>query len=489
MINQEFEKYLKETGEVGYIVHSSNPIVYVSGLPSLRKGEAIVTEDGEYGMIFGMDKRKAEVLMFGTENIKGGKKVARTNELFRIPVSDNLLGRIINPLCLPVDNMGPISGEKKYFPIQSEAPGITQRAIVNQPMETGIMIIDLLIPLGYGQREMIIGDPKIGKTTVLLQTMSNQARKGTICIYVGIGKEISSLKSVEDYLKEMNVFDKVVMLITPSNQPSTLHYIAPFSGMTIAEYFRDKGNDVLIVFDDLSKHSKAYREISLLLKNPPGREAYPGDVFHLHAALVERAGNIKISEEKTASITAFPVAETLENDISGFIQTNLLSMTDGHIFFDINDLRIGRYPAINVFLSVSRVGNQTRQSLDKELAGKIKEKLVKYKKVMAVAQFGAELSKENQQILDFGKKIEILLNQDEKTIVSRSLQVLIFGLLFSEFWSEIPHKSMEIEIKKILKKFQEERFFGIEEKIKSIKTMEELRVFCKEIIPKIESFV
>ncbi len=489
MVNQEFEKYLKETGEIGYVIHSSNPIIYVSGLPSLRKGEAIITEDGERGMVFGLDRQKAEVLMFETENVKGGKKIVRTNQLFHVPVCDNLLGRIVNPLCLPVDNIGPISGEKKYAPIEKEAPGITKRVVVDRPMETGVMIIDLLVPLGYGQREMVVGDPKIGKTTVLLQTISNQVKKGKICVYVGIGKESSSLKSVEDYLKEMGVFDKVVMMITPSNQPSTLHYIAPFSGMAIAEYFRDKGNDVIIVFDDLSKHSKAYREISLLLRNPPGRESYPGDIFHIHATLIERAGNIKIPGGETASITALPVAETLENDISGFIQTNLLSMTDGHVFFDINDLRAGHYPAINVFLSVSRVGNQTRQSLDKELSGKIKEKLVQYKKVMAVAQFGAELSKENQKILDFGKRIEILFNQDEKTIVSRPLQVFLFGLLFSDFWSDLPLKSMKTEIHKILEKFQEERFFMIEEKIKSIKTMEELKDFCEEIIPKIESFV
>ncbi len=489
MKHEEFERCLKETGEIGRVIYSSDPIVYVAGLPSLKKGEAIITEDGERGMVFGVSKNQAEVLMFEPGMIRGDKRVARTNDFFKISVSDGLLGRIINPLCLPVDNMGPVSGKKEYHPIQKEAPGITQRVLVDRPLETGVMIVDLLVPLGYGQREMIIGDPKTGKTTLPLQAISNQAKKGSICVYVGIGKESSALKSVEEYIKEMGVFDKVVMVISPSNQPSTLHYIAPFSGMTIAEYFRDKGNDVLIVFDDLSGHSKAYREISLLLKNPPGREAYPGDIFHLHATLVERAGNIKIPDGRTASITALPIAETLENDISGFIQTNLLSMTDGHVFFDINDLRLGRYPAVNVFLSVSRVGNQTRELLDKELSGKIKGKLVEYRKIMAVAQFGAELSKENQTILDFGKKIELLFSQDSVSIVPRPLQIFLFGLLFAGFWEDVSPESMKKEIGKISERFKNDRFVEVEEEIASIKNMKELDDLCKKVIPEIENFL
>ncbi len=489
MSKEKFKKYLEKTGEVGYVIHSSNPIIYVSGLPSLKKGEAIIAENGERGVVFGMDRGKAEVLMFEMGEIRGGERVSRTNNLFRIEISDNLLGRIVNPLCLPIDGVGPVSGEKTPLPLERDAPGITKREVVSRPFETGVMIVDLLSPLGHGQREMVVGDAKTGKTTFLLQTMCNQVKKGVICVYVGIGKESSALKGVEDYLREKGVFDKVVMMITPSNDPSTLHYIAPFAGITVAEYFRDKGNDVFVIFDDLSNHAKAYREISLLLKNPPGREAYPGDIFHIHASIIERAGNVKISHDKVASITMLPVAETLENDISGFIQTNLLSMTDGHIFFDINELKRGRYPAVNSFLSVSRVGNQTRDSLDKEIVGKIEERLIEYRKTLEVAQFGAELSKEKQKALDFGKKMEILLNQDIKTIIPRTMQFLLFGLLFSGFWKDSAPGSMKKEIEKIFENVRGELFFEIEEKIKRMKNAEELKDFCEELAPRIERFL
>ena len=489
MDNQEFKKNIEKTGEVGYIIHCSDPIVYLSGLPSLLMGEEIVSEDGERGMVYGLDRRKAGILMFETERIEAGKRVARTNEFFKVPVSQEVLGRIINPLCQPVDRMGPILGEKEYLPIQRKALGITQRIKVNQPLETGVMMVDLLVPLGYGQREAVVGDAKTGKTVFLLQMISNQVKKGTICIYVGIGKESSSLKSTEAYLREMNVFDRIVMLITTSNQSSTLHYLAPFSGITLAEYFRDKGNNVVIVFDDFTTHAKAYREISLLLKRAPGREAYPGDIFHIHAMLVERAGKVKTSGGKEASITAFPVAETLDNNISGFIQTNLLSMTDGHIFFDIDEFKKGQLPAINAFLSVSRVGNQTRKALNKDLVDKIKKRMVDYRKILEVAQFGSELSKENKQMLDLGEKIESLFRQDSKTLIPLSFQLLLFGLLFSGFWKDVSGKAMEEEVIKLLKSFQGDDLTDLEKKIGKMKSAEDLKDFCEDIAPALERFV
>jgi len=489
MVNEEFQKYLEKTKEIGYVIHVSNPIVYLSGLPFAKAGEEIISEDGEKGMIFGLDRRQAEVLMFEIEKIEAGKRVVRTTEPFKIPLSDKLLGRIVNPLCKPLDRLGPIGGKKEYLPVQREAPGITKRARVNRQLETGVMVVDLLVTLGYGQRETIIGDAQTGKTTFILQAMVNQAKKGTICIYVGIGKESPALKSVESFLKEMKVFDKTVMVITTASQPPTLHYLAPFSGMTIAEYFRDKGYNVLIAFDDLSTHAKAYREISLLLKRPPGREAYPGDIFHLHATLMERAGNIKLEGKKEVSITAFPVVETLENDISGFIQTNVLAMTDGHVFFNIDEMKRGRLPPIDTFLSVSRVGNQTKKDLDKDLASKIKQKLSDYRRALEVAQFGAELSKETQKILDLGKRIEILFNQDYKTLIPRPLQILLFGLLFSGFWKDVPYNTMEKEIKKILKTFEGEDLSDLEGKLDKMKKVEELKDFCEEIGPEIEKLL
>lgn len=491
MADKKFEKYLEETGEIGYITSSNSSIVSVSGLPSLRVQETVITEDGERGMVYRAAER-SEILMFESKKTEVGKKVVRTGSLFSISVTDGLLGRIVDPLCQPVDGEGKVKGRKKELPVKREAPGIMKRIEINRPLETGVSIIDLMVPIGYGQREMVVGDSKTGKTTFLLQTLSNQAKKGVFCVYVGVSKEIAALKEVEQYLKKMGVFKKVSMVVTTSNQPPTLHYLAPFSGMSVAEYFRDKGNDVVIVFDDLSNHSKAYREISLLLKNPPGREAYPGDIFYLHAALVERAGNIKSDDGKEVSITAIPVAETLENDISGFIQTNLLSMTDGHIFFDINEMRKGRMPAVSTSLSVSRAGNQTRESIDKDLAGKIRDKLVGYRKVLEVTQFGAELSDENQQVLNFGEKLMVLFNQEADRLVSRPAQFLLFGLLFSGFWKNIPLRTMENEMKAVLEGLEKGVVITkeeLEEKIKEMKDAEDLKDFCEDISPKIEKLV
>lgn len=489
MVSEDFQKYLESTKEIGEIVHVAEPIVYLSGLPFAKPWEEIVSEDGERGMVFGLDRRKIEVLMFEMEKVEAGKKVVRTGEPFKIGISEKILGRIVNPLCKPLDGLGPILGEKEYLTVQRPAPGITQRVKVNRQLETGVTAVDLLVTLGYGQRETIIGDAQTSKENFILQTMAYQAKKGVICIYVGIGKKASFLKLIEAYLKDMKIFNNVALVVTTANQPATLHYFAPFAGMTIAEYFRDKGNDVIIAFDDFSTHAKAYREISLLTKRAPGREAYPGDIFHIHAMLMERAGNIRLENGKEVSITAFPLVETLENDISGFIQTNVLAMTDGHIFFDIEELKRGRIPPINTFLSVSRVGNQTKKDLDKELAGIIKQKLIDYRNALEVAQFGAELSKETQKILDLGRRIEILLNQDQKTLIPRAVQVLIFGLLLSGLWKDIPLNRMEKEIAKIYEIFQGENLKILEEELDKMKTVDQLKDFCEDFIPDLEKLI
>jgi len=484
----DFKSFLEKTGEIGRVVGLNHYLAYVSGLPALKLGEMVITENEERGLAHGLDKEMAEILMFDAGKLKVGDGVARTNNFFQIPVSQELLGRIINPLGQPIDGLGPISGEKKYLPIQREATGITQRVRVNKFLETGVMAVDLLVPIGYGQRELVIGDAKTGKTTFLLQTLANQAKKGVICVYTGIGKETSAIKAVEDYLKEMKVFDKTVMVIATSENPSTINYLSPFSGMTIAEYFRDKGKNVLIIFDDLTSHAKFYREISLLVKRVPGRSSYPSDIFHIQAALLERAANIKTPDNKEASITALPAAETLENDISGFIQTNLIAMTDGHIFFDINNFRKGKLPAINAFLSVSRVGNQTKEPLDQDLAGWIRRKLVEYQRVMEIAQFGGELPLATQKLLDLGKKLEILFNQSPKTIIPRALQLLLFGLLLSGFWEDKPQNMMKIEIDTILKNYKE-AFPEAEKEMEGIKNLEELKNFAEEIIPKVKEIL
>ncbi len=487
---QDFNSYLNFTKEIGEISYYSYPIAYITGLPSLRIGEGVITEDGEQGIVFDIGRIRSEILMVESEKVGIGKKIVRTDSSFKIPISYGLLGRIIDPLCKPLDRLGPITGKKEYLPILQDAPQITKRVRVTNPLQTGVMIVDMLVPLGHGQRETVIGDSKTGKTQFILQALSHQASLGTIGIYVGIAKEIPSLKIVENYLKQMGYFDKIIMLITTASQSQALHYLAPFSGMAIAEYFRDQGHKVLICFDDLSAHAKVYREISLLFKRTPGREAYPGDIFHLHAALLERAGNIRLENTKEASITALPVVETLENDISGFVQTNILAMTDGHIFFDSTELKRGRLPPINAFLSVSRVGNQTRSKLQKDLVDKIKRKLIEYRKILEVARFGSELSKESQEILEFGEKIETLFLQESKILIPQTVQFFLFGLLFAGFWKNVSGKVMRQEIEKIINKFKESaELQKIEERMQKVNNSEELINLCKEFIPTLERLI
>ncbi|KPJ73617.1 hypothetical protein AMJ48_00045 [Parcubacteria bacterium DG_74_1] len=485
---EKFKKYLEETGEIGRVVGQNHYLAYVSGLPNLKSGEMVMTESEKRGLVHGLDKETAEILMFDEGKLKIGQEIARTNTFFQIPISQELLGRIINPLGRPIDGLGPILGEKEYLPIQREAPGITRRVKINEPLETGVMVVDLLVPIGYGQRELIIGDAKTGKTIFLLQTLSNQAKKGVICIYVAIGKEASAVKAVEEYLKEAEVFDKTVMVVATSENPSTINYLSPFCGMTIAEYFRDRGKKVLIIFDDLTSHAKFYREISLLIKRLPGRSSYPGDIFHIQAALLERAGNIKTRDDKEVSITALPAAETLENDLSGFIQTNLMAMTDGHIFFDINDFRRGKLPAVNAFLSVSRVGNQTKEPLDYALASWLRKKMIEYQRIEEIAQFGEELFPETQRLLDLGKKLEILFNQGSKTIIPRSLQLFVLGLLIYGFWEDKPRNIMKIEIDTILKNYKEV-LPELERRMEGIKNLEELKNFAEQVIPGVKEIL
>jgi len=453
-MTKTFDDYLKENGEIGHIQSIVQSIVYVSGLPSLRPRELVVAEGGQRGIVQSLNGETAEILMLETANLTNGLSVARTNETFQIPVSDAILGRIVNPFGLPIDGAGPIEGERKLLPLFSEAPTFVQRAKVNRPLETGVAMVDLLVPIGYGQRELVIGDKKTGKSTFLLQTMTSEAKKGVICIYVSIGKRLSDAKQVETYLKKTGVMQNCVLLVASSADPATLIYLSAFSGMAIAEHFRDLGKDVIIIFDDLSNHAKFYREISLLSKRAPGRGSYPGNIFHLHASLLERAGQIQTADGKIVSITALPVAETLEGDITGYIQTNLMAITDGHIFFDIEEFRKGKRPAINPSLSVSRVGNQTKNALERTLASQIRETLAKYQRDLEIARFGVELPESTKAVIEQGEKIELIFHQDVETIMPRDLQLFSLGLLLNGYWTGKPAAIVKVDLIRLVQKYQ-----------------------------------
>ncbi|MFW6282472.1 MAG: F0F1 ATP synthase subunit alpha [Minisyncoccales bacterium] len=484
MSENKFEKYLNKTNEIGYVNSVDHSIIRVSGLPELKPNERVILEDGKEGIAYNLKEDGAEILMIDDQNLKTKKRVTRTDNFFRIGISPELKGRIIDPLCNPLDNKGPISGEKSYRALENPAPNITERDIVKKPLETGVSKVDLLIPLGYGQRELILGDKKTGKTTFLLQAVTNQAQQGTTCIYVSIGKRSSDVREVENYLEEMGVKDKVIIVRAGAGESSPLLYIAPYSGMSIAEYFRNKGDDVLIVFDDLTTHAKIYRELSLLLKRPPGRSSYPGDVFHIHASLLERAGNVS-SEKTTGSITALPVANTLENDISGYIQTNLMAITDGHIFFNNEYFKKGIKPAIDAFLSVSRVGNQTKSPLDQELAQIIRRKMSDYNRALEIARFGVELPEETKRLLDTGEKIDIIFSQSSKTVLSRPFQLLLVGLLLFGYWENNTASEVEDEIENLVQHYKEGDLLDIETEIKRVENLKDFENKIRTLIPQI----
>ncbi len=478
----DFASFLEKNKEIGYVNSISQSIAYVSGLPNLELGEIIITESGKKGICHGLKKELAEILMIDVKGLKAKEAVTKTGRKFEIAVNHEVLGRIINPIFQPIDNRGPIRGEKEYREIENEAPPFIERKKVREPMETGITMVDLLVPIGYGQRELVIGDAKTGKTAFLLQTITSQVKKGVVCIYVGIGKKDTAIKWVEEYLKKQNVLDKTVIITTTPDDSPVLSYLAPYSGMSVAEYFRDKEKKVLIVLDDLTTHAKIYREISLLLKRVPGRDSYPGEIFHVHAALLERAGNLNTKNQE-ASITALPIAETLENDLTGYIQTNLMAMTDGHIFFDVDEFKKGKKPAINVFLSVSRVGNQTKSPIERELASWIRKKLVDYQKALEIAQFGAELPSHTKETIELGKRLELVFSQDLEAVVPKELQIFLTGLVCSGFWKEKSLIQMKREISNLIESHEKGLLPKLEE---DIKDLDHLRFLMKEMLPEIE---
>lgn len=480
----KFNDYLEEIGEIGYVSGINNFIIFVSGLPGLMLSETVVTESGKTGVVYSINDEKSEILMFDSERIKVGERVVRTGKQFQFPVSDGLLGRVIDSLGHPIDGLGPVEGKKEYLDIKRRSPGIVKRAKIREPLDTGVAIVDLMVPIGYGQRELVIGDAKTGKTNFILQTIVSQARKGTICIYVGIGKRDTAIKLVEEYLKRQKVFDNVVIMnTTPDDSPVMIH-LSPYCGMTIAEYFRDKGKRVLIVLDDLTTHARNYREMSLLSGRAPGRDSYPGEIFYIQSSLLERAGNIK-TKNGNVSITAIPIAETLENDLSGYIQTNLMAMTDGHIFFDSNEFKKGRRPAVNIFLSVSRVGNQTRTGVEKELSGLIRRILNDYQRILAITQFGSELPPETKKTLDTGEKIGILFNQKSGVIIPRQLQLILVGLLLFGFWESKSIKEMEIGMTKIVDNYEYKILPIIRESKEKMDSIASLKTLVDRIVPKL----
>lgn len=440
---QKFNQYLEQIGEIGFVERVHHPVAHVSGLPGATIWEVVYCENGCLGVVMALNDEFAEVLLFTNEMMAVGAKVCRTGRPLEISVGDFLLGSAIDPLGFPLDGKTVASGQGEKRSIDTPPLGIDAREKVREPLETGLSMVDFLIPLGKGQRELVIGDRNIGKTTFVMQTILSQAKKGTVCIYAAIGKKKHSIKEVEILMRGHSIIRNCVIVGASSSDPVGYIYIAPYTAMTIAEYFRSAGRDVLLVLDDLTNHAKFYREISLISKKFPGRDSYPGDVFYSHARLLERAGNFKLPDGKTASITCLPISETIGGDISGYIQTNLMSITDGHIFFDQDLYKEGKRPAINYFLSVTRVGRQTQSRVRWGINRELSSFMVLHSKTERFIHFGAEINEGIKSTLEMGKNVSFFFDQAMEEILSINVQIILFTLI----WTGILKEESEGKIK------------------------------------------
>jgi len=413
----------QELAETGTVLAVYDGIAKVYGLQNVAAGELVEFENGIKGVSLNLEANSVGVVIMGeTRSIKEGFSVKRTGKIAEVPVGDELLGRVVDALGNPIDGMGDIKTSKTSR-IEVKAPGIVKRQSVNQPMATGIKSIDSMIPIGKGQRELIIGDKKTGKTAIAIDTIINQKGNGVYCVYVAIGQKKSTVKEIVSKLKEAGALEYTIVVSASASEPSPMLYFAPFSGCTMAEHFMNSGRDALIIYDDLSKHAQAYRSMSLLLRRPPGREAYPGDVFYLHSRLLERAAKLS-DAEGGGSLTALPVIETLEGDISAYIPTNVISITDGQIFLESDLFNSGIRPAVSVGLSVSRVGGAAQIKAMKKVAGTIKSSLSQYRELQAFSQFGSDLDETTKSILSKGDRYVEMFKQKQYQPVCTELQIM-----------------------------------------------------------------
>ena len=431
--NFDFDTESRETGEVIYV---GDGIATIYGIDHAMYGEIVVFDNGVKGMVQDIRQNEIGVILFGRDHgIHEGTKVVRTKKKAGIPVGKGFIGRIINALGEPIDGKGDIK-EEDYRPIENEAPGIVDRKSVDTPLETGILSIDSMFPIGRGQRELIIGDRQTGKTSIATDTIINQKGKDVICIYVAIGQKNSTVAGVVEQLRAGGALDYSIVVSATASELAPLQYIAPYSGCTMGEYFMEKGKDVLVVYDDLSKHAVAYRTLSLLLKRPPGREAYPGDVFYLHSRLLERAARLN-ENYGGGSLTALPIIETQAGDVSAYIPTNVISITDGQIYLESELFNAGVRPAVNPGISVSRVGGNAQIKAMKKVAGTLKLDYSQYRELQSFAQFGSDLDKDTKDRLAKGERIVEVLKQDQNSPLEVEEQVVIIYAVINNFLKDI----------------------------------------------------
>ena len=471
IIKKQIEDFKKrtDTAEVGTVIEAGDGIVKIYGLNNVMSGELLLFPNDIYGMVLNLEEETVGACIFGEDKyIKEGTQVRLTGRVAQVKVGDELVGRILNGLGEPIDGKGAIKS-KKARPIEQIAPGVVKRQPVKEPLQTGLKAIDSMIPIGCGQRELIIGDRQTGKTALAIDTIINQKGTGVICIYVAIGQKNSSIAQVIDILKKYKAMDYTIVISASASDPTPLQYLAPYAGCAIGEFFRDNKRHALIVYDDLSKHAKCYRELSLLLRRPPGREAYPGDIFYCHSRLLERA--CKYSDEYGGgSLTALPIIETQAGDVTTYIPTNVISITDGQIYLETNLFYQGVRPAVNVGLSVSRVGGQAQIKAMKQIAGSLRLDLAQYREMESFAQFGTELDKATVQPLGRGQRLVELLKKKQYKTNPVEEQVLVVFAGVSGYTDNIAVEEVG-RFEEELLKYAKEKYSGL---LKEIRTRKEL---------------
>jgi F-type H+-transporting ATPase subunit alpha len=436
LLRDEIENFEKavSVSETGSVISVGDGIARVHGLENVMYGELVDLPHGVTGLAMNLEEDQVGVVLFGEyEQIREGDEVKRTNRIMSVPVGPALVGRVVDALGKPIDGKGPIDATA-YFPIERVAPGVVDRSPVKEPLQTGIKAIDAMVPIGRGQRELIIGDRQTGKTTVALDTIINQKGGDVICVYVAIGQKRSTVAQVVKSLEEAGAMEYTIVVAATASDPAPMQYLAPFAGCAMGEYFRDLGKHALCVYDDLSKQAAAYREISLLLRRPPGREAFPGDVFYLHSRLLERAAKLKSG----GSLTALPFIETQAGDVSAYIPTNVISITDGQIYLEADLFNSNVRPAINVGLSVSRVGGSAQIKAMRKVAGPLRLELAQYRALAAFAQFGSELDKASQNQLNRGARLVEVLKQGQFQPLPVEKQVLLIYAATNGFLDDLP---------------------------------------------------
>ncbi len=467
IIKQQIKTYNAriEMRETGTVILVGDGIARVYGLRECMANELVEFEDGSYGLAQNLEEESVSVAILSTEyDIREGTEVRRTGRVLPVPVGEALLGRIVDALGNPIDGKGPVDC-KEQRPIEAEAPGIIERQGVSVPLQTGIKAIDSMIPIGRGQRELLIGDRQTGKTEIATDTIINQKGAGVICIYVAIGQKSTSVVQLANELEHAGAMEYTIIVSASASDSASLQYVAPYAGCAMAEYFREQGKDVLIVYDDLSKHAVAYRALSLLIRRPPGREAYPGDVFYLHSRLLERAACVA-PEYGGGSITALPIIETQAGDVSAYIPTNVISITDGQIFLETELFHAGIMPAINPGISVSRVGGSAQLKAMKKVSGELKLLYSQYRELQAFAQFGSDLDADTKARLAMGERIVEVLKQDRNSPVRVGCQVAIVYAVINGYLDSVPvsevknyeqdlYDKLESSYSDLLKRFEE----------------------------------